>query len=249
MLIIAHRGASAQAPENTLAAIRRAWELGADGVEIDVHLTRDGIPVVIHDADTVRVAGKKRVVSRSTLKELKALDVGKGFDEAFSGERIPTLEEVLAIMPPRKYLFIEAKEAPAAQLAKALMPIFEQHPKWIANRQILFMSFFPDLLWSAATKFPDLTLLLLLDDKRRLPRRLPKRLPSDSLPVHGMGISHKLMLRDEEREALIGAGALMNVWTVNDPAMKAHWEHAGFDFLTTDLPELFITPKPVLAEK
>ncbi len=248
MLIIAHRGASAQAPENTLAAIRRAWELGADGVEVDVHVTKDGVPVVIHDADTARVAGKKLVVGRSTLKELKQLDVGVRFDEEFTGETIPTLEEVLAEMPARKYLFIEAKEAPAAQLAKALMPIFEQHPKWIANRQILFMSFFPDLLWSAATKFPDLTLLLLLDDKRRLPRRIPKRLPSDSLPVHGLGISHKLMLRDEEREALLSAGALMNVWTENDPAMRDQWEEAGFDFLTTDVPELFIAPTPLLSK-
>lgn len=246
MLIIAHRGASAQAPENTLAAIRRAWELGADGVEVDVHLTQDGVPVVIHDADTGRVADRKLVVSRSTLKELKTLDVGARFDPEFAGERIPTLAEVLAIMPARKYLFVEAKEAPAASLAKALMPIFEEHPTWIANRQILFMSFFPDLLWSAATRFPDLTLLLLLDDMRRLPRTIPKRLPSDSLPVHGLGISHRLSLSDAQREALVVAGALLNVWTVNDPTQRDQWEQAGFDFLTTDQPELFITPNPAL---
>lgn len=240
MQIIAHRGASTQAPENTIAAIRRSWELGADGVEIDILLSSDDVPVVIHDTDTGRMGDRKLVVGRSTLKELKTVDVGVKFAPEFTGERIPTLEEVLAEVPDRKYLFVEAKEAPAAQLAKALLPIFNKHKDWIANRQIVFMSFYPDLLWSAASKFPDLTLLLLLDNLRRLPRNIPQKLPSDAMPVHGLGLSHKIELPTKQRNALISAGALLNVWTENNPDNYTKWASADFDFLTTDYPERFI---------
>lgn len=223
-----------------MASIQRAWELGADGVEVDVHLTADGVPVVIHDGDTGRTGDRSIKVGKSTLAELKEVDVGVKFGPAFAGQRIPTLEEVLASMPDRKYLFVEAKEARAADLAKAVLPLFAQHPRWVANRQIVFMSFFPDLLWTAAARFPDLTLLLLLDKARRLPAKIPASLPSDVLPVHGLGISHKVTLSDDQREALERAGALLNVWTVNDPEQKSKWEDAGFDFLTTDSPELFL---------
>ena len=103
MLIIAHRGASAEAPENTLAAFRRAIELGADGVEFDVRLAADGVPVVIHDATLKRTAGIDRRVADITSAELARLDVGSWFnrhhghlaDEAYALERIPTLERVL----------------------------------------------------------------------------------------------------------------------------------------------------------
>ena len=103
MLIIAHRGASAEAPENTLAAFRRAIELGANGVEFDVRLAADGVPVVIHDATLKRTASIDRRVADMTSTELARLDVGSWFNrhhghlanEAYALERIPTLERVL----------------------------------------------------------------------------------------------------------------------------------------------------------
>jgi glycerophosphoryl diester phosphodiesterase len=103
VLIIAHRGASAEAPENTLAAFRRAIELGADGVELDVRLAADGVPVVIHDATLKRTASIDRRVADMTSTELARLDVGSWFNrhhghlanEAYALERIPTLERVL----------------------------------------------------------------------------------------------------------------------------------------------------------
>lgn len=240
MRIIAHRGASGSAPENTHAAIKRAWELGADGVEVDVHLTKDGVPVVIHDPDTKRVAGKKLVVAQSTYAELSELDVGSWKGPEFAGERIPRLADVLHAVPARKNFFIELKEVSGVDLARALEPIIRENPEFVTERQIYLMSFYPDVLWPMATRFPDLTLLLLMDKLSRLPRRIPKRLPDDGLPVHGLGLSHKLKLDDARREALVAAGAIMNVWTVNDPADLPKWEAAGVDFLTTDYPELFV---------
>ncbi|MBK1859923.1 glycerophosphodiester phosphodiesterase [Cerasicoccus arenae] len=240
MRIIAHRGASGSAPENTMAAINRAWELGADGVEVDVHLTKDHVPVVIHDPDTERVAGQKLVVEQSTYEELCQLDVGSWKGSEFAGERIPRLADVLHSMPARKNFFVEVKDVSGQALAKALEPIFRDNPQFVTERQVFLMSFYPDALWSIAARFPDLTLLLLLDNLNRLPRKIPKRLPADSLPVHGLGLSNQLDLDDKRREQLIAAGAIMNVWTVNDPADLGKWDAAGFDFLTTDSPELFV---------
>ena len=97
------------APENTLAAVRLAWEQQADGVEIDVRLTRDGQIVAIHDASMLRTGGKDLPVADHTLAELQQLDVGKWKSERYAGERIPTLTDVLAELPPQKDLYIEIK--------------------------------------------------------------------------------------------------------------------------------------------
>src|SRR5512138_2530443 len=92
-LVLGHRGASADAPENTLAAFRLALEQGADGVELDVRRCRTGEVVVVHDADTSRVAGAPLRVGDASLSELRALDVGGPAGARFRGERIPRLEE------------------------------------------------------------------------------------------------------------------------------------------------------------
>lgn len=240
MRIIAHRGASGTRPENTLAAINHAWDIGSDGVEVDVHLTKDGVPVVIHDADTKRVAGKKLTIARTNYKDLQDLDVGSWKGSEFAEERIPRLSEVLSSMPARKNCFVEVKDASGQDLARALEPIFRDNPHFVSERQVFLMSFYPDALWPIAARFPDLTLLLLLDNLRRLPKKIPHRLPDDKLPIHGLGLSSKIKLDDTRREALISAGAIMNVWTVNDPAEWNKWNAAGFDFLTTDYPERFL---------
>src|SRR4051812_34131067 len=109
MEIIAHRGASYDGPENTLSAARMAWEQGADGIECDVHLTSDGHLVVIHDDDTARVAAARHVVSETTLALLRTLDVGRWKNPRFSGEQIPTLDEMLSTVTPGRKIFLELK--------------------------------------------------------------------------------------------------------------------------------------------
>src|SRR4051812_19201695 len=110
--IIAHRGASHDAPENTLAAVRLAWAQHADAVEVDVHLTRDWRLAVIHDPDTRRTGDEVCVVADSTLAELQRLDVGQWKDPRFAGERIPTLEDVFGSVPDGKRTFVELKSGP-----------------------------------------------------------------------------------------------------------------------------------------
>lgn len=108
-LILGHRGASASAPENTLAAFQRAFELGADGIELDVTLTKDGAAVVLHDDRVDRTSNGKGLVSEMTLAEIQRLDAGSWFDAKFRGEKFPTLEQVLDTVPRDKLINIELK--------------------------------------------------------------------------------------------------------------------------------------------
>ena len=96
--VIGHRGAAARAPENTLAGLRKAHELGARWVEFDVMLTKDGVPVLIHDETLERTTSGRGRVADHTLAELRALDAGAWFAPAFAGERVPTLEEAIAVL-------------------------------------------------------------------------------------------------------------------------------------------------------
>src|SRR5580700_1416079 len=93
--VVAHRGASAHAPENTLAAFQRAVELGASVIETDLHVTRDGRFVAMHDDTLDRTTNGSGEVDRFTLDQLRQLDAGLWFDRDFRGERVPTLEEIL----------------------------------------------------------------------------------------------------------------------------------------------------------
>ncbi|HHY78926.1 MAG TPA: glycerophosphodiester phosphodiesterase [Thermoanaerobacter sp.] len=109
-LVIAHRGDSRNAPENTLASFKRALEMGADGIELDVQLTKDGQLVVIHDERVDRTTDGIGFVKDFTLKELKRLDAGIKFDKKFAGERIPTLNEVFELIGHKNFIInIEIK--------------------------------------------------------------------------------------------------------------------------------------------
>ena len=111
-MITAHRGASDDAPENTLAAFRLAWQQGADAIEGDFRLSGDGDVVCIHDADTARTCGVKLVVADTPLARLRQLDYGRWKWEGFAGETCPTLAEVLAVVPTGKRLYVELKTGP-----------------------------------------------------------------------------------------------------------------------------------------
>src|SRR6266508_4424456 len=104
MRIYAHRGASATEPENTLRAFRRALDIGAEGIEFDVHLTADRVPVVIHDRNVARTTNGRGNVDELTLAELTELDAG-------NSERIPTFHDVLDLVGDRVHLDVEIKQA------------------------------------------------------------------------------------------------------------------------------------------
>jgi len=126
-LIIGHRGASAVTPENTLGAFRKAIEVGADGIEFDVRLTRDGIPVVIHDDNLRRTGGRPDLIRSVSLADLTQVDVGSWFtrapDRMYAEERIPTLEQVFQLFETNNrllYLEMKSDASQRSELARAV---------------------------------------------------------------------------------------------------------------------------------
>ncbi|HUT25830.1 MAG TPA: glycerophosphodiester phosphodiesterase family protein, partial [Sumerlaeia bacterium] len=137
MELVAHRGASHDAPENTLASVNLGWERGADGVEVDVYLSKDGRVVAIHDGSTKRTAGFDKAVRDQTLAELKTLDAGSWKAEKWKGERIPTLAEVLDTIPEGRYMLVEVKCGP--EIAPEMVRVVRNSGK--KTNQIRFISF------------------------------------------------------------------------------------------------------------
>ena len=108
-LIIAHRGSSLQAPENTMAAVNLSWQENTDALEIDVHKTKDDEIVVIHDEDTKRTCGINKTINQSTLQEIQFLDAGSWKDKKYKNEIIPTFKEVVKTVSNNKKLVVEVK--------------------------------------------------------------------------------------------------------------------------------------------
>jgi glycerophosphoryl diester phosphodiesterase len=130
-LVFAHRGAMAYAPQNTLAAFFLAWKMGAPAIELDVQCARDGVPVVYHDDRLESLTDGKGPVREHDLGEILRLDAGSRFSPAFSGERIPTLEEVLRARPSGTFVNIEIKtEMKADSISRQLARPFLGHPKY-----------------------------------------------------------------------------------------------------------------------
>src|SRR5579862_4654549 len=150
-LVIAHRGASSEAPENTLRAFTRALELGVDGIELDVQVTRDGVPVVFHDFTLTRLTGTRGRLADRTWAELQKLRVG--------GEPIPTLADALSLTRGRCILQIEIKKgAPVAPVLAAIR-------KTASTKDVILASFDSDILREAAALAPKLPRMLIADPR------------------------------------------------------------------------------------
>ena len=145
-LIIAHRGDVVNAPENTLPAFRSAYERGADGIELDVRMTRDRQLVVFHDRGLKRVTGRGGLVSNFTLDEIRDMDVGGWFAPEFRGQQAPTLDEVFELLPPRFLINVEMKAVIDNMrfIAHRLAEVVRRHGRWAST---LAASFNPISLW------------------------------------------------------------------------------------------------------
>ncbi|HLQ46637.1 MAG TPA: glycerophosphodiester phosphodiesterase [Planctomycetaceae bacterium] len=238
--IIAHRGASADAPENTLAAVQLAWQLGADAAEIDVLLTSDGQLVAIHDETTLRTSGVDWDVATRSLAELKTLDVGSWKSPRFVGERIPTLAEVLDIVPSGKRLFIEAKCGPEAipELKRTLANAST------SREQTVLISLDLDTIVAVKQALPDRVAFWVTEQfARGASRPSPLEPPTSALieqasaaGLDGLDIND-MPERPRGDIALIRhAGLRTCIWTVNS-AERALWlRDEGMQSITTDVP-------------
>lgn len=237
--IIAHRGASHEAPENTLPAVKLAWEKNADAVEIDVYLTRDGKIAVIHDRTTKRTGGKDKKVSEQTLAELKTLDVGKWKGKKGAKIVVPTLGEVLATVPRGKRLFIEIKCG--AEILPELSRVIKKSKK--KPEQIVLIGFSFELMKAVKQKFPRHRISWLCSFQKNKQTgvwsptadKLIKKAKSANLD--GLGLSRGGPL-DSKFVAEIKAARLeLYVWTVNQGSLARQLKGMGVDGIITDRPE------------
>jgi glycerophosphoryl diester phosphodiesterase len=153
-LIFAHRGASAHAPENTLAAFELALTQNADAIELDVKLSADGKAVVIHDATVDRTTGSRGRVHDLSFQELRSLDAGGFFAERFRGEKIPSLEEVFEVLEKRTFINVELTNytTPRDALVETVCMLVK---KFGLQKRVLFSSFFASNLSKAHAYLPD----------------------------------------------------------------------------------------------
>lgn len=229
--IIAHRGASSLAPENTLASARLAWEQGADAVEVDVRLTRDGRIVAIHDPTTGRTADTDLEVAATDSLDLRRLDVGSLKHPQFAGERIPFLEEILETVPPGRQLFVEVKCGPE------IFPLLNETIARSDKRaQVVLIGFDLATMKAAKEVMPDVPVHWLCDKKLWRPSRFVLAVTArahglDGLNVHWSGVTWRFA------KVARRAGLKLFAWTVDDPADAARLRAIGVDGITTNCPD------------
>lgn len=236
--IVAHRGASHLAPENTLAAFTLAWKLGADVIEGDFFLTKDGQIVCHHDRTTKRTAGVDRPVQEQTLAALKALDVGTWKDAKWAGERIPTLREVLEIVPAGKKILIEIKSD--ARIVPYLLPIIETCG--LEQEQMIVISFKAEVIAEVKKSLPAIKASWISDFEEVAPGRwrptaqevveTARRIRADGVELN----ANPKVLDEAFVRTVREAGLDVGVWTVNKPALARRMIELGADSITTDRP-------------
>ncbi|MBU1054584.1 MAG: glycerophosphodiester phosphodiesterase [Proteobacteria bacterium] len=250
-LIIAHRGASNDAPENTLPAFELAWKQGADAIETDLHLTRDGKIVCIHDKTTQKVAGKKLIIAESTLEELQLLDVGSWFGKQWKGTYIPTLSDVLKIVPEDKQIFLEIK------CGQELLPkLYEDlRNSQLFPKQILIISFHTEVVAAIKKTAPELKVLILSGFKRKPISQQVIPTIDDVLKTlrftHADGYSlktHKSVTESFVRQ-ILEQGYEYHVWTIDDIRMAQKYRKYGVTSITTNCPGYLKEKLVSLADK
>ena len=233
-LNIAHRGAGRAAPPNTLSAFLKAAEIGADGIEFDVQLSADGVPVVIHDFSVDRTTDGTGAVSSMTLAQLKELDAGSTFDPSYAGEPIPTLAEVLEAVGSRLLLNIELKSTGlrATGLSRAVVGLVSAHG---SGALTLISSFNPFSLRRAKRLAPSIPVGLLYASDLALPLRrawlAPFVRPEARHPEHTM-VDARYLAWARDR------GKLVNTWTVDERTEMRRLIRLGVDGIITNQPDV-----------
>jgi len=231
-LVIAHRGASAYRPENTLSAYTLALEQRADMIEIDLHLSRDGVIVIAHDAELKRLGGEG-VIGDWRLEELKRLDAGQGGD---TRDTIPTLDEVLSVFGSRAPFNLELKAGPGGRPYPGLeAATLEAVERYDVLSKTLFSSFHDEILRELRRLSPDARLAVLVDPRQPEPRRMLERaegLGAEAVNPH-FSLANAECIRDAH-----AAGMAVNAYTVDDPAWMQGLMDNGIDGLFTNCPDI-----------
>ena len=236
MEIIAHRGASQEAPENTLAAFALGWSQ-VDICELDIWSTSDGHLLVCHDASTRRTTGVERLICRHTLAELQELDAGSWKGPDYAGEKLPSLAEVLKLMPAGKRLLLEIKGG--MNVVSLLRAELETSAK---RDRVAVQSFDDEVCSQSKQALPHLAVHYLselsLDSESGL--MTP---PVDELiekaavaRLDGLGLQNQPVIDAAYVERIHDAGLRLNVWTVDNPAEARRLRDSHVDGVITNRP-------------
>lgn len=235
-LIIAHRGESFLAPENTLAAINLAWERGADAIELDVRLSKDKQVVVFHDANTKRISGKYKRIRNTDVEELKKLDVGKYKSEKYIGEKIPILSEVLKTVPDDKKILIEIKSG------SEIIPFLKKEieSSTLKAEQVEIISFNIETLAKVRSHIPQLRVfwIIALDyywiqklfhlSINRIIRKAKK------YEINGLDLWAGKKINNDLVHKINMANLSIYTWTVDNPEEAQDLLNMGINGITTN---------------
>lgn len=227
-LVIAHRGASAGAPENTMAAFRLALEQGADGIELDVQLTADRAAVVYHDRTLKRTTGRRGRLGTIDVDALAGIDCGSWFDDSFAGERVPLLEEVLELCRDRAFVNIEMKGGRDPALVEAVIAAVRSTGM---AASVLLSAFEHSLLIAAHRSAPDIARGVLVR---------PLDFGARSQAARRVGAQAVVMARSQLRtdrvENAHGHGLAVIAYTIDRPKEIARCRRLGVDAIITNDP-------------
>jgi glycerophosphoryl diester phosphodiesterase len=232
MLVIAHRGASGHAPENTLAAFRKAVGLGASFIETDLQLSRDSRFVAIHDDTVNRTTNGQGVVHDLTLADLRRLDAGSWFGSEYAGERIPTIEEILEFAKKNDVVFyLELKPAGSWGGEHALIGALRESGE---IQRTVVISFDAAILEAVRKIEPTLMTGLLYDGQLEKPIEKALEVGARQVVVRGDLVT-PWMLSDARKKDL-----QIVCWTVNHPAHMRLLMAAGVDGIMSDYPDRLV---------
>jgi len=226
--IVGHRGARGLAPENTLASFQVARDLGADLLELDVHLSKDGHLIVMHDPTVDRTSDGHGALKQMTLAEIKALDAGGWFDARFAGERAPTLPEVLEWSTSETELLIEMKGGFDQGLVPKLVDLV-----WESDRaaDVTLISFDHRALQHVKALSPEIRTGMLY-----VARLVDSVAVARGVGVEALHPNWNYVDSDLLREAH-AAGLSVSTWTVNEPEIMRVLIEMGVDSIATDYPD------------
>lgn len=225
--VIAHRGASYLAPENTVAAAKLAWELGADAVECDIHLSKDNMIIVSHDASAKRTTGADYIIKETESSLLRTLDAGSFKSTSFRGEKLPFLGELIETVPDNKELVIEIKCGP-----EVLPFLKETIDKQGRNRKFVFIAFDFNTISETKKLFPGNSCYWLCSNRELLLKTIDRVRGSG---LDGLSLSYGLIDR-AVASMVFSRGLELFTWTVDDPEEARRLISMGVKGITTNRP-------------
>ncbi len=227
--IIAHRGSSFVAPENTVAAAKLAWQQNADAVEVDIYLSKDNRIVVMHDSNTKRTTGQDYKIAETSSEILRTLDAGLWKSEQYKGEKIPFLEEMIATVPDGKKMVIEIKCG--VEVLPALKMVVNQSGK---KKQLVFIAFGWETILATKKLFPKNECFWLSSSANDVQAKLNGK---DIRKLDGINLGYKII---DEKVALQAKNKKLDLlaWTVDDPREAKRLAALGVKAITTNKPDL-----------